>query len=99
MVKPVDLLVIKCVIVELGMIMGFHKAAAGKIIDHGWDSGNRHGKIIRPGLNRGSNAGLLRVCLGQVWKLGKILLQKACIFVAAADAGTGAVCKRRKLEV
>ena len=49
--------------------MSLHKASTRKIVDHGRDAGNSHGKVIGPGLDRGCDAGLLRVCLGQIRKL------------------------------
>ena len=44
MVEPVNLFVVKGIVVELGMVMGLHKAAAGEVIDHGRNTGNSHGK-------------------------------------------------------
>ena len=61
MVEPVYLLVIKFVIVELGMIVGLHEAAVRKIVDHGRDTGDRNGKIIRPRLYGRADADALRI--------------------------------------
>ena len=69
MMKPVDLLIVKGIVIKLRVIVSLHKASARKIVDHGRDAGNGHGKVIGPGLDRGRDAGLLRVCLGQIRKL------------------------------
>ena len=48
MVEPVNLLIVKIIVVKLGVIMGLHEASACKVVDHGRDTGNGHGKIIGP---------------------------------------------------
>ena len=69
MVEPVNLLIVKIIVVKLGVIMGLHEASACKVVDHGRDTGNGHGKIIGPGFNGGGDAGFLRISLGQIRQL------------------------------
>ena len=79
--------------------MSLHKASAGEIIYHGWYTCNRHGKIIRPGLDRRCHCRLFRVGYRQIRQICQIFLQEADIFIAAADSCSGAMCQRRKLKI
>ena len=98
-VEAVHVLVVVGVVVELGMVVGLHKAAAGEIVDHGGNARDGDGKIVRPGLDGGGNPGLLRVALGQLREVFQKFFQKIHIFVGAADSCPGAVGKGGQLKV
>ena len=99
MVEAVHVLVVVGVVVELGMVVGLHEAAAGEIVDHGGNARDGDGKIVRPGLDGGGNPGLLGVALGQLREVFQKFLQKIHIFVGAADSCPGAVGKGGQLKV
>ena len=81
------------------MIVGLHKASAGEIIYHGRYTCDRHGKIIRPGLDRRCHCRLFRIGHRQIRQIRQIFLQEADIFIAAADPCSGAMCQCRKFKV
>ena len=98
-VEAVHVLVIVGVVVELGMVVGLHEAAAGEIVDHGGNTGDGNGKIVRPCLDGGGDPGLFRVALGQLREVFQKFFQKIHIFVGAADSCPGAVGKGGQLKV
>ena len=81
------------------MVVGLHKASAGEIIYHGRYTCDRHGKIIRPGLDRRCHCRLFRIGHRQIRQIRQIFLQEADIFIAAADPCSGAMCQCRKFKV
>ena len=99
MVETVHVLVVVGVVVELGMVVGLHKAAAGEIVDHGGNARNGDGKVVRPCFNGGGDPGFLRVALRQLREIFQKFLQKIHIFVGAADPRPGAVGKGGQLKV
>ena len=98
-VEAVHVLVVVGVVVELGMVVGLHEAAAGEIVDHGGNARNGDGKIVRPGLDGGGDPGFLGIALCQLREIFQKFLQKIHIFVGAADSCPGAVGKGRQLEI
>ena len=81
------------------MIVRFHKASARKIIYHRRDSGNRNGKIVRPGFNRRGNPRFLRICAGQARQLFQKFFQKRNVFERAPNPRPRPVCQRRELKI
>ena len=98
-VEAVHVLVVVCVVVELGMVVGLHKAAAGEIVDHGGNTGDGNGKIVRPCFDGGGDPGLFRVALGQLREIFQKFFQEIHIFVGAADPRPGTVGEGRQLKV
>ena len=98
-VETVHILVIIIIVVKLRVIVGFHKAAACKIIYHRRDACNGNGKIIRPGFDGSCYTGFIRICLCKGRKLPEEFIQIAGVFVAAADSCAGSVGQSRKLKV
>ena len=99
MVEAVHVLVVVGVVVELGMVVGLHKAAAGEIVYHGGNARDGDRKIVRPCFNGGGDPGFLGIALCQLREIFQKFLQKIHIFVGAADSCPGAVGKGRQLKV
>ena len=97
--QTIYLFIIKLIVIKLRMIVGLHKASAGEIIYHGRYACDRHGKIIRPGLDRRCHCRLFRIGYRQIRQIRQIFLQKADIFIAATDPRSGTMCQRRKFKV
>ena len=99
MMQTVYLFIIKLIVIKLRMVVGLHKASAGEIIYHGRYTCDRHGKIIRPGLDRRCHCRLFRISYRQIRQIRQIFLQEADIFIAAADPRSGTMCQRRKFKI
>ena len=102
MVKSVDLLIIELIIVKLGMIMRFHKAPACEIIDHGRNSSDGHGKIIRPSLYGAQHFHSLRIWLAGKktgWQSGYKFLQEIRVLIHAPHSILPAMGMGRQFKV
>ena len=100
-VHPVDIFIVIVVVVKLRMIIGLHKASAGKIIYHGRNAGDGDGKVIGPGLDGRGDLRLLRVGRSQRGQIFQKTLQKRKVFPCASDPRPRPVgkCGQFKVQV
>ena len=100
MVKLKYIRVIILVIIKLGVVMCLHELCAAEFIHHRRNSGDRDGKIIRPGLDRALDAETFRVDLFCVHrKLFYKFLQKILIFIGRPDRIPRIMRIGRKLKI
>ena len=99
MVEFIYFFLINILVIILGMIIIFHKRTTAEIIDHGRDPGNRHGKIIRPGLNGIQCSHTLRINPLRHLHCVHKSTYKIRILIGTAHCIPGAVCMGRKFEI
>ena len=95
----IDVLVVGSVVVELRMIVRFHKAARRKLVDERGNAVDGHGKIVRPRLHGAYDVCALGIKVAQLLPLAQELAQKALVLEDAADEVLFAVRERGKLKV
>ena len=99
MMKPVYRLVVIVVIVKLRMVVGLHELARREIVDHGWNARDRHGEIVRHGLDGTEHSHAFRIHVLSHTGAPEQGLQKIRILVHRAYGVFFSVCVSRQFEI